>query len=108
MRMTRQELDTLLKTLDCQVFYNHTTQKDVVDFPYIVYLEDGTNNFDADNTVYEEIMEYLIIVHSIDRDNPIIDDLKNLLNQNMIPYEINDIDWSETIMAYSISFVISL
>lgn len=108
MRKTRQELDELLRTLDCQVFYNHTTQKDVVNFPYIVYLEDGTNNFNADNIVYQEIMEYLIIVHTIDRDNAVIDNLKQLLTDNMIPYEINDVDWSDTIMAYAVSFVISL
>lgn len=105
---TRQELETMLNTLDCQVFYNHTTQKDVVDFPYIVYWEEGTNNFNADNIVYEEIMEYMIVVHCIDRDNEIVNDLKTLLTDNMIPYEINDIDWDNTIMAYTFQFVISL
>lgn len=108
MRKTRKELHELLETLGCDVFYNHTTTKDVVDFPYIVYLDDGTNNFEADNHVYEEIMEYLIIIHTIDRDNEVIDNLKKLLNENYIPYEINAIDWNENIMAYAVSFIINL
>lgn len=106
--MTRKQLDTLLNTLNCQVFYNHTTRKDKVDFPYIVYLDDGTSNFEADNYTYEEIMEYIIIVHTIDRDNKIIDNLKELFIKERIPYEINAIDWNEDIMAYAISFIINL
>lgn len=108
MRKTRKELETMLNTLGCNVYYNHTTEKEVVDFPYIVFLDDGTNNFEADNYVYEEIMEYVIIIHTIDRDDEVIDDLKELLNENCIPYEINAIDWNESIMAYAISFVIYL
>lgn len=108
MRMNRKELDDLLNSLDCQVFYNHTTRKDKVNFPYIVYLDEGTTNFEADNYTYEEIMEYLIIIHTIDRDNKVIDDLKDLLKSNCIPYEINAIDWNEDIMAYAISFIINL
>ena len=108
MRMTRKELDTMLNTLGCQVFYNHTTQKDVVNFPYIVYLDEGTDNFEADNYTYKEIMEYLIVVHTIDRDNEVIDNLKDLFIENRIPYEVNAVDWNEDIMAYAVSFIIYL
>ena len=104
----RLELENLLKTLDCGVFYNHTTKKDVVNFPYIVYLDDGTNNFDADNQVYQEIMEYVVIVHCLERDEPVIKKLKNLFNENKIPYELNGIDWNDQTLFYSVSFIISL
>lgn len=108
MRLTREEFEEKLNTLGVQVFYNHTTQKDVVDFPFIVYMDDGTQNFVADNYVNQEITDYAVIVHTYERNNQVVEDLKTLLNENRIPWEINDVDWNDTIMAYSISFNVYL
>jgi len=102
--MTRTELETLLNTLGCQVFYNHTTRKDVVTLPYIVYLETGSNNTKADNKVYYENMDYLVVIHSITRETQIETSLKTLLNTNRITYELNGVDWDEDNLFYQVSY----
>lgn len=102
--MTRTELETLLNTLDCQVFYNHTTRKDQVTLPYIVYLETGSNNFKADNNVLFENMDYLVVLYSINRDTTIETNLKTILKTNHITYELNGVDWDEDNLFYKISF----
>ena len=105
---TRTELDTLLKSLSIQVFYNHTTTKDVVNTPYIVYFDTGSNNMFADNQTYGEIMSYTIILFSDKRDETSEASIKNLLTTNNIPYEIGDIDWNDDILLWSVQFEITL
>lgn len=105
---TRAELDTLLKTLDCQVFYNHTTKKDIVNTPYIVYIDTGSNNVFADNETYGEIMSYTIILFNHERNETVEGKIKTLLTNNHIPYEISDIRWEEDILLWTTQFDITL
>lgn len=104
---TRAELETLLKTLNIQVFYNHTTTRDVVNLPFIVYRDLGSNNLFGDNTTYEEITEYQIILHSSTRDETTEGKIKTLLTNNMIPYEMEQ-DWQEDILMWTTVFDFTL
>lgn len=108
MRITRQDLDALLHELDCQVFYNHTTRKDNPKFPYIVYLELDTNNFVADNRVYRTRTNYLLVVHTPNRDDEINEKVMKLLTDNSIPYEVNGVDWDNSDLYYAISYSFQL
>lgn len=108
MKMTRTELDTLLRTLNCQVFYNHTTRKDTVNLPFIVYLDDGSDNMFADNITYQEITDYSIILHSTSVDSDIEGSLKTLLTSNGIPFERNEPDFDEDLLFYTIVYEIRL
>lgn len=102
--MTRLQLDNLLKTLNVPVFYNHTTRKDNVSLPFLVYLDLSSNNLKTDNRVYFEITNYTIIIHSTERETTLETNLKTLLNQNRITYELNGVDWDEDLMFYQISY----
>lgn len=106
--MTRTELDDALNTLGIQVFYNHTTRKDVVNLPFIVYLDTGTNNFMADNITYRKRINYLIILHSDKRDEELEGSIEDLLTENRIPYEINDIRWDDELLMWTTSYTIQL
>lgn len=105
---TRQELETMLNTLGYQVFYNHTTQKDTVSTPYIVYIDTGSDNMFADNETYGEIMSYSIIILNHKRDEQVESSLKTLLTNNNIPYDISDIRWNDDIMIWTTQFDITL
>ena len=108
MKMTRTELDTLLRTLNCQVFYNHTTRKDTVNLPFIVYLDNGTNNRAADNKTYAKITNYSIILYNSKRDEELEEDIETLLTENGIPYDISDISWEDDLLMWNIQYDIQL
>lgn len=108
MKLTRLELENLLKSLGVQVFYDHTTKKDMVNLPFIIYFDTRSNNFSADNKTYGEIMNYTIIVHSAMRDETLEGQLKELLNTNHIPYENTDITWLNDLLMWAVQFEITL
>lgn len=104
MLMNPNELKALLEQLNVQVFYNHTTTKDVVEFPYIVFLDDGNRTFKADNITYAESTPYLILIHSAEREYELEQELKELLTENEIPYTIADVDWDRVLLMWVVAF----
>lgn len=106
--MTQGELKTLLETLQVQVFYNHTTKKDVVNLPYIVFLDDNNNSFFADNITWAETVPYTIILHTHDRDYELEKSIKKLFTDNNIAYVLNDISWLEDLLMWQVSFEITV
>lgn len=106
--MTKNELQTLLETLEIPVFYNHTTTKDVVTLPYIVFLDDGSDEFYADNITYAETTPYVIILHTHERDFALEKSVKKLLTENKIAYSFNDVNWLADLLMWQVSFNISV
>lgn len=104
--MTRSELDTMLRTLDCEVYYNHTTSKDIVNLPFIVYLDNNSNNIFSDNETYYEVVNYTIILHTTDPNDSLIGSIKELLTTYHIPYEFDGTDWNNDLLFYQIQFSI--
>lgn len=106
---SRQELEqALIESIGIQVFYRRTTTKQVVSFPYIVYLDVGSDNFVADNVVFKNIMNYQVILHNDERDEELEKKIMNFFNDNMIVYEISDIDWDEDLSMWITSFTFQL
>lgn len=113
MRLTRTELKTLLETLTydnapVQVFYNHTTRDDVVNFPYIVFLDYESQNMFSDNKTLVEIIPYSIYLHSAERLDTLETSIKELLSSNSIAYEIDEPEWDEELLMWVVGFQITL
>lgn len=109
MIMTRTQLETQLRTLvGVDVYYNHTTKKDVVNLPFIIYLDTGSDNKDADNEVVGEVMNYSILLHSATRDETTEGLVKTLLTNNHIPYEISSITWEQDLLMWVVQFDIQI
>lgn len=106
--MTREELETKLETLGCQVFYNHTTRKDQVTLPFIVYMDTDTNNQFADNKVCKKIISYLAVIYSAKRDSVLEGNLEAIFDANMIPYEISGFDWDEDLNMWQVTYQFDL
>jgi len=55
--------------------------------PYIAYLETGSNNFYADNCVYQSACRWKVELYTKPRDRESQRLLENILNQNEICWE---------------------
>ena len=108
MLMKPNEFKTFLEQLDVQVFYNHTTTDDVVEYPYIVFLDDNWSSFFASNITYYETIPYIVILHAMDRDYDLERRIKRLFTQNCIPYTLNDVTWNSEYMFWQVSFNVEL
>lgn len=55
--------------------------------PFICYIEDGSNNFHADNKVYMENTNVNIELYTKTKDLIAEQKIKDMLNENEIPFE---------------------
>lgn len=85
--MTLPELKDKLKTLDLPIAYRCFTVGQVPELPYIVYYVDEDIGFYADDTVYYEGYAVTIEVYTEKKDMELEKKVKQLLNDNELPYE---------------------
>lgn len=104
MLMKPNELKELLEQLDIQVFYNHTTRKDVVHMPFIVFADDGDTSFYADGVTYAYSTPYSIYLHCIERDFELENRIRELLTSNGIPYTLSDVSWDDDLLMWTTTF----
>lgn len=82
--MTLQELLNLLDSTGFPVAYNHFNSAPSV--PFIVYRLPSEDGFDADNMVYHNISDVEIEVYTNRKDLNVEATIKNLLNENELPF----------------------
>lgn len=85
--MTLPELKDKLKTLDLPIAYRCFAVGQVPELPYIVYYVDEDIGFYADDTVYYEGYAVTIEVYTEYKDIELEKRVKQLLNDNQLPYE---------------------
>lgn len=56
-------------------------------FPYFVYYENGSNNFGADNEVYNSENKYIIEYYFKKKNEKLEKEIENIFNQNKIYWE---------------------
>lgn len=83
--MTEAELYQLLNSTGLPVSYHHF--KDPPNLPYLVYLFSYSNNFGADNKVYEKINNYQVELYSDKKDLVSEKLIEDLFDNNEIFYE---------------------
>lgn len=88
--MTQAELYNLLKSTNLPVYYHHFTVKPnqpAPNPPYIIYLFTYSNNFGADNRVYQKVDNYQVELYSDKKDLASEKLIEDLFDENDIYYE---------------------
>lgn len=85
--MTLPELKDKLKSLNLPIAYRCFAVGKVPELPYIVYYADEDIAFYADDIVYHEGYAVTIEVYTEKKDVELEKKVKQLLNNNGLPYE---------------------
>lgn len=84
--MTLQALVVLLETTGMPVTYHHWEVGEVPPLPYLIYYEDSSDPFYADNRVYQQVTGVTVELYT-DRKDPAIEaKLETVLDHNDIAY----------------------
>lgn len=100
-----EQLNTILSSLLIPVAYNHFNKS--TQLPYLIFYEDVSNNTFADNTVYYENNDYILELYTENKDITLEKNLKQLLNNNEIPYQKTMETYLDDERMYEIVFAIN-
>lgn len=87
--MTNKQLFKILQKTGLPVAYHSWKRKEVPPLPYIVFYQNGDNNFAADNIVYKKNNDYNIELYSEEKDF----DSEKLVEDILDTYELY---WSKS------------
>lgn len=99
------KLYEILKSTDLEVAYHHFNNPPPL--PYIVYLQTGSDNFGADNRVYQKINDYQIELYSDYKDPETEQVLEDTLDNNGIFYDKFE-DYIESEKLYMVAYQIQI
>lgn len=85
--MTFKTLFKELKSIGLPVAYSHFSEGDVPTLPYVVYLDDGSNNDFADDKVNKKIKKIKVELYSQKKDLASELKIENKLDLMGITYE---------------------
>ena len=83
------ELYELLKTLNLPLSYHHFSKPQ--EPPFMVYLSAGTENFEADNKVYQKQTFFHVELYSSVKDLVTEKRIEDLFDENEIFYDKNEV-----------------
>ena len=66
--MTKERVITLLENIGLPYAYHHFAEGEAPSLPYIIYFYPDSDNFGADNTVYQRALDLTIELYSKKRD----------------------------------------
>lgn len=106
--MECSDIYEMLLSLDIPIAYDHFAEEDVSNLspPFGVYREKRADNFNADNKTYFEAKNFEIEIVTEKKDIELEQKIKNLLNNNNIPYEMSDEIWDRDERIYHIFYEI--
>lgn len=104
--MTLENIKTILSELNISVAYNHFNKR--TEPPYVVYYVQDSENLFADNTVIAENVTVLIELYTKNKDIKLERQLKNILNNNELPYELVGESFIEEDNVYQIVYQVNL
>lgn len=104
--MTLENIKTILSELNISVAYNHFSKR--TEPPYVVYYVQDSENLFADNTVIVENVTVLIELYTKNKDIKLERQLKNILNNNELPYELVGESFIEEDSVYQIVYQVNL
>ncbi|SOC12813.1 hypothetical protein SAMN05880501_10756 [Ureibacillus xyleni] len=103
--MILQELAQALETLNIPVTYSHFNDPQTP--PFICYLVTGSDNFNADNTTYQEFTNVDIELYTKKKDITLENQLKQLLKDNELPFDYSSVFINEE-KIYKITYEVTL
>ncbi len=89
--MDQASLLLLLKTVGMPVTYHHWNPGSVPQLPYLVYLFAESDNFGADNKVYQKINNYQVELYSEKKDTASEEMLEGVFAANDIYWEKSEV-----------------
>ena len=101
-------LDELANTLNelYPTRYSHFNKKQ--EGTFICYIDQGEENFHADNKVLAEIVEVDIELYSPNKNLQAERQIKNLLRENEVPYDVVETTYIESENLFMTTFNIEL
>lgn len=84
--MEENKLFTILKQMNIPVAYDHFTNK-TVSIPFILYRNDSSDTFKADDKTYAKENSYIIDLVTEKKDVVLEKQLEDLLNDNFLPWD---------------------
>lgn len=88
-----EELADMLAQVNIPVAYSHFVKADgnpMPEPPFMVYLEEDSNNFGADNKVWKKYINYRIELYSDEKDLRLELKLEDLLDEHGTYYETTE------------------
>lgn len=103
--MELKELVKILEKLEIPIAYNHfsTVQKP----PYLVYKVTSTNNFIADNKVYQKIRKVDLELYTENKNEELEQKLETILCENEMAFEMFE-TYIESEAVYQVIYEISI
>lgn len=89
--MTLLEFINVLESTGLDVAHSHFENTDVSPAPsppYVIYLDDETTNFIADNKVYHSVRNPTVELYTDKKDIAAEQALETALNDNELPFEV--------------------
>lgn len=93
--MKHKDIYDLLKTLNIPVAYDHLQSDKAINPPFIVYREQGTDTFKADNKTYFRPYEFELELITSKKDIALQEKIEKLLDDNNIPYDTSTEIWDD-------------
>jgi len=84
--MTLTEFKTMLSGTGLQVAYQFFAEKACPDMPFITYDVPGSNNFSADNKIFQKVRHINIHLWTIKKDEASELLIENVLSNNGLPW----------------------
>jgi hypothetical protein len=103
LNVDEQKLKTLLLTTDLPVTYRY--YKTPPALPYLVYLLDDTDNFGADDKVYQQEENYIVELYTEKHDPTVQAKMEKLFDDNDIYWEKTE-TWIESEKMYLTGYYI--
>lgn len=97
---TNKEIVDLLKTLKCEVAYDHFDDNKSIIPPFIVYRDTSSTTFKADNKTWFKPYNFEIEVVTTKKDIELQNTIEKLLDDNNIPYDIIEPIWDNNEKIY--------
>lgn len=85
--MTIEDVKAILEEADLPLAYDHFAEGESPDPPFLVFLFPGTDNFFADDAVYEQVNNLNIELYTDKKNPPLEEKIEDILSKHEFCYE---------------------
>lgn len=101
--MTYDEITAMVEEIGLPCAYDHYAEGESPPPPFVLFLLPGTNNFMADNEVYEQVTEISIELYTDLKMPPLERRVERILNTHEIPWDKSEV-WIEEEKMYEVRY----
>lgn len=101
--MTYDNVIEMLEEAGLPLAYDHFSEGEAPDPPFLIFLFPGTDNVFADDTVYQKIDELNIELYTDKKDPETENKIEDILLSYELPYEKSEV-WIESEKMYEVLY----